>query len=136
MNTIHMDPTLAYSAAFNFVIQEWHKMLVAGTSSKEICFSNSTSVVYAKNADGEVIGAILFSVDQSKRQGWIYLAMVAEKARQQGVYSTMYERVENECRQQGAISLSSNVHVSNAPMLKALSKFDREPAWLKTIKPL
>jgi hypothetical protein len=136
MNTIHMDPTLAYSKAFNFIIQEWHKMLVAGTSSQEICFSNSTSVVYATDEKDEVIGAILFSVDQTKRQGWIYLGAVAERMRQKGVYSEMYDRVESECRAQGAISLSSNVHVSNTPMLEALRRFDREPAWLKTIKKL
>jgi len=117
-------------------MREWVRMLEAGTASQELCFSNATSVVYAKDDQDKVVGAILFSVDDTKRQGWIYLAMVDADRRKQHLYQDMYALVEQECKRRGAVTLSSNVHVSNTPMLNALKKNGREAQWLKTTKAL
>jgi hypothetical protein len=133
MRKVHKESTLAHSEAFCFVIREWSKMLDAGLADSEICISNSTSVVYVKEGD-LVVGAILYSVDMSKRQGWIYMAMVAAEMRNQGIYSALYAEVEKDCKQQGAVTLSSNVHVQNQPMLAALNKHARGAQWLKTKK--
>jgi len=133
MREIITEPTLSYSKAFIFVMDHFVKMLKAGHSDLSLCIKNSMTVTYAVENE-QVIGACVYELDHSKRQGWIHTAAIDENFRGLGVYEEIYKEVEQVCKTSGMIVLGSNIHVDNEPMIHHAEKNNRELLWYKSRK--
>lgn len=135
MKQIITEPSLSYSKAFIFVMDQFVKMLKLGHCEKSLCINNTMTVTYAVDGD-TVIGACVYELDVPKRQGYIYIAAVDEEYRGQGVYNEIYKEVESVCKQHGIVVLNSNVHVDNIAMIKSAEKNNRKLSWYRSSKQL
>lgn len=133
MREITTEPTLSYSKAFVFVMDEFVKMLKQGYCESTICMNNSMKVSYAVEND-EVIGACVYELDKNKRQAWIYFASVSEKNRGQKIYDEIYAEVEKNCKSEGMVVINSNIHIDNISMISSAKKNNRELLWYRSRK--
>jgi GNAT superfamily N-acetyltransferase len=133
---LHWSLTLGGNECFTMVLDVYSELLKKGWANSDVVFDNKNRIIYAKYPDGTIGGGIVFKYFEDLRTGWILLSFTAPDHRGKGINGLCHEFVENECKRLGAKSISSFVHIDNAPRLAAAKKVGLEPQYYRTYKKL
>jgi GNAT superfamily N-acetyltransferase len=83
-------------------------------------------VVYAC-LDQQPVGGIAYEIQEEINQGWIYLSFVDPEFRGQRINELLHPFVEEICRQEKCIVLSSHVNLENQARLNSAKRADFKP---------
>jgi GNAT superfamily N-acetyltransferase len=126
-SSVQHEKTLANSKAFAFVIREYADLIERGHGDNELAFGNSNKVSYILAADGSVVAASVWYVDEMKRSAWILFSATKKQHQGQGLYTQLYNFIEDLCKKQNVVAIYSGVHVDNQKMIDVAKSVGRMP---------
>lgn len=133
--TYHTARVLAHSPAFQFVLEEFVKLLQQGRADTELPFWNGNSVVYVLDGDRCVAASVYFTVPE-KAAAWVPLTAVHESYRRRGIYTRMARIVEDDLKKKGIVVLYSAVALDNTAIIESGARIGRVGQLLRTKKVL
>lgn len=98
--------------------------------------TNNHSVIWAEDANGKVMGAVIYEFHPHNKQGYIVLIFVEEEFKGRRIYSLLQQGLEDETVRQGATSIASMAHVDNEARLKAGEREGMFPQYVRLYKDL
>jgi ribosomal protein S18 acetylase RimI-like enzyme len=131
----HYDKQLAFSQAFTFVFEGYASMLRENLTHPCMDFTNSTEIVYAKDADtNKVVCAQLFVVDPIGRCFTLY-AYTHPDYRGHGIAVKVFEHLERQLKgRPGTLVVYTNCVDENGAIKKVFEKTGREQYAIKFTK--
>lgn len=132
------EDTLAHSKAFVFVMEQFVQLLKEGLSDMETPFGNNFKVTYMITEDtGEVVSAIVWGNDLSRRISTLNFVCTAYEHRRKGYYTQLFNEVQRLMKSKGSTLLYYNVHTNNSQMLNFVNNSNGgSPTSIRVKKPL
>lgn len=130
------EETFAQSKPFLFVVSQWVDLLKAGHGDMEFSFGNQALVTYAHNIEQEILGAIVWNYDNTRRVANELFSVVDNAHRKKGIYTLILGEVTRRAKLKGAVAFYSGVALENDTMLSVMSKTERSPTWYRIKKSL
>lgn len=91
-------------------------------------------VLYAKSND-VIVGHLVYSRSQAGVV-WVIEGSVEEEFRRRGIYTILYEFLENIAKEHKAAAILSLVHVNNIARIKSAEAYGMVPVYYQMIKEL
>ena len=127
-SSVQHEKTLANSKAFAFVIREYADLIERGYADNELVFGNGSKVSYILATDGSVVAASVWHIDETKRSAWILFSATKKQHQGQGLYTKLYNFIEDLCKKQNVVVIYSGVHVDNQKMIDVAKSVGRIPS--------
>jgi GNAT superfamily N-acetyltransferase len=124
---------LAPSELIAFYYEYKSKLLRDGHGHNHIDVTDLHQAVYIE-IDNKIVGHIVFKHVRDHKSTWIDLSAVHVDYRRRGLYSILHDFFEKVSKEQGAIEISSLIHVNNIGRLKSAEAKGFKPQFYRMSK--
>jgi GNAT superfamily N-acetyltransferase len=109
------------------------KLLKDGHGHTHVSITDTYQAIYLE-IDNKIVGHIVFNYIREQKRTWIDLSAVHEDYRRRGLYSILHDYFEQVSKKQGAIEISSFIHVNNVGRLKSAEVKGFKPQFYRMTK--
>jgi hypothetical protein len=109
------------------------KLLKNGHGHTHIDATDTHQAIYLE-IDNTIVGHIVFNYIRDQKRTWIDLSAVHEDYRRRGLYCILHDYFEQVSKEQGAIEISSFIHVDNIGRLKSAEVKGFKPQFYRMTK--
>lgn len=107
-----LDKLIHEPDAHAFALAQHARLYTAGQSD-HACVTGQERAVAAHNEDGDVIGVVVWELDETDDTAWVTLVAVSEAYRRQSVFTQLWARAVRVMKTAGARSVRLGVQVDN-----------------------
>jgi len=109
-----------------------------GNNEIVIHWNHEAVYIYTNNpvAPTSLAAAMSFEHIEHMKHTWIHAVYVEPRYRRQGMYTAMWDVVEQQAILAGSRELSGGINIENMPMREAAEKVGRQAKWTTYVKEL
>lgn len=117
-----------------FALNGWNEIVKQRTDGLTgSCLEWSNDVIWAES-EGRIVGVMVYAWLDWNREVWINIAYVIPERRGQGVYRSMFARLEEVAKEKKAASIATGIHDDNTRMIKLALVTGRQPQPTRTYR--
>lgn len=131
-----VDKLFSHPPICSFFLKQQSKLVSNGHALPTPQLDDTTSGAIFAEADGEILGHIVYNHLEKRGQLWIVLSAVDESQRGRGIFTLMNKHFEELAKEKGCWYIASHIHVDNKIRLKSAEKVGMKPLFYFMFKRL
>jgi hypothetical protein len=131
---IWQSSSIQHTPCVPLILKVYQELLDKAWVPSVIPFRPSQQVVWLQDTGGKVLAGIVYEYQSDFLNGYLVLSFTDPDYRGRGLNEICHHCYEINCKKQGAVTLSSFVHVDNIARIKSAEKVGMLPKFYKMQK--